>query len=88
MVAHVDGPRTKLFVTLFLILALVVVGEIAGVVLGRAVRGAIRNPAMRTFDSTVGVALQIVAVTRRRVDAHLPAAIVGSAEPGRRGARL
>lgn len=62
VVANIDGPRTKLFVTLFLILALVVVGEIAGVVLGRAVRGAIRNPMMRTFDSTIGVALQIVAV--------------------------
>jgi S1-C subfamily serine protease len=58
----IDGPRTKLFVTLFLILALVVVGEIAGVVLGRAVRGAIRNPAMRSFDSTIGVGLQVVAV--------------------------
>ena len=32
IVANIDGPRTKLFVTLFLILALVVVGEIAGVV--------------------------------------------------------
>ncbi len=62
VVANIDGPRTKLFVTLFLILALVVIGEIAGVVLGRAVRGAIRNPGLRTLDSTVGVALQIVAV--------------------------
>ncbi|MGO4445409.1 acid resistance serine protease MarP [Mycobacterium sp. 2YAF39] len=62
VVANIDGPRTKLFVTLFLILALVVVGEIAGVVLGRAVRGAIRNPGVRTLDSTIGVALQIVAV--------------------------
>jgi S1-C subfamily serine protease len=39
-----------------------VIGEIAGVVLGRAVRGAIRNPALRTFDSIIGVAIQIVAV--------------------------
>ncbi|BBZ19532.1 acid resistance serine protease MarP [Mycolicibacterium gadium] len=62
VVANLEGPRTKLFVTLFLILALVVVGEIAGVVLGRAVRGAIRNPGVRTLDSTIGVALQIVAV--------------------------
>jgi S1-C subfamily serine protease len=62
VVANIEGPRSKLFVTLFLILALVVVGEIAGVVLGRAVRGAIRNPGMRTLDSTIGVALQIVAV--------------------------
>ncbi|AEV72738.1 trypsin-like serine protease with C-terminal PDZ domain [Mycolicibacterium rhodesiae NBB3] len=62
VVANIEGPRSKLFVTLFLILALVVIGEIAGVVLGRAVRGAIRNPGMRTLDSTIGVALQIVAV--------------------------
>jgi S1-C subfamily serine protease len=62
VVANIDGPRTKLFVTLFLILALVVIGEIAGVVLGRAVRGAIRNPGLRAVDSTIGVALQIVAV--------------------------
>ncbi|MGZ8801959.1 MAG: acid resistance serine protease MarP [Mycobacterium sp.] len=62
VVDHITGPRTKLFVTLFLILALVVIGEIAGVVLGRAVRGAIRNPTLRIFDSVVGVALQLVLV--------------------------
>jgi S1-C subfamily serine protease len=62
VVSHVDGPRTKLFVALFLILGLVVIGEIAGVVLGRAVRGAIRNPGIRAIDSVVGVALQLVAV--------------------------
>ena len=62
VVSHISGPRTKLFVTLFLILALVVIGEIAGVVLGRAVRGAIRNRALRTFDSVIGVGLQLVAV--------------------------
>ncbi|WP_326544902.1 acid resistance serine protease MarP [Mycolicibacterium sp. ND9-15] len=62
LVASIDGPRTRLFVTLFLILALVVVGEIAGVVLGRAVRSAIRNRSLRAVDSLVGVAIQIVAV--------------------------
>ncbi|MCK0176419.1 acid resistance serine protease MarP [Mycolicibacterium sp. F2034L] len=62
VVSHIDGARTKLFASLFLILALVVVGEIAGVVLGRAVRGALRNPALRLFDSIIGVGLQIVAV--------------------------
>lgn len=62
VVGHLDGPRTKLFVALFLILGLVVIGEIAGVVLGRAVRGAIRNGGLRTVDSVVGVALQLVAV--------------------------
>jgi len=62
VVSHISGPRTKLFAALFLILALVVVGEIAGVVLGRAVRGAIRNRTLRTFDSVVGVAIQLIAV--------------------------
>lgn len=62
VVSHIDGPRTKLFVTLFLVLVLVVIGEIAGVVLGRAVRGAIRNPGLRLADSVVGVALQLVLV--------------------------
>jgi S1-C subfamily serine protease len=62
VVTHISGARTKLFATLFLILALVVIGEIAGVVLGRAVRGALRNPALRLFDSIVGVALQLIAV--------------------------
>lgn len=62
IVSHLSGPRTKLFVTLFLILVLVVIGEIAGVVLGRAVRGAIRNPTLRIADSVVGVALQLVLV--------------------------
>lgn len=62
LVASIEGPRTKLFVTLFLILALVVVGEIAGVVLGRAVRSAIRNRSLRAVDSLIGVGIQIVAV--------------------------
>src|SRR6185503_8854319 len=62
VVTHIGGARTKLFVTLFLILALVVIGEIAGVVLGRAVRGAIRHRSLRTFDSVIGVGLQLVAV--------------------------
>jgi S1-C subfamily serine protease len=62
VVSQLSGPRTKLFVTLFLILALVVIGEIAGVVLGRAVRGAIRHRTLRTFDSVIGVGLQVLAV--------------------------
>jgi S1-C subfamily serine protease len=62
VVDHISGPRTRLFVTLFLILALVVIGEVAGVVLGRAVRGAIRNRTLRTFDSVIGVGMQLVAV--------------------------
>ena len=62
IVNHISGPRTKLFAALFLILALVVIGEVSGVVLGRAVRGAIRSRGVRTVDSVIGVALQLVVV--------------------------
>jgi S1-C subfamily serine protease len=62
IVAHFSGTRTQLFITLFLILGLVVIGEIAGVVLGRAVRGAIRNPGLRLVDSVIGVGVMVLAV--------------------------
>lgn len=62
VVTYIDGARTRLFVTLFLILALVVIGEIAGVVLGRAARSAFRSRPVRAIDSVVGVGLQLVAV--------------------------
>ena len=62
VVAHFTGTRTQLFITLFLILGLVVIGEIAGVVLGRAVRGAIRNRTLRLFDSVIGVGVMVLAV--------------------------
>ncbi len=62
IVSHIAAPRAKLFAALFLILALVVVGEVAGVVLGRAIRGAIRNRPIRTIDSVIGVAVQLMVV--------------------------
>lgn len=62
LVAHITSERGKLFATLFLILGLVVIGEVAGVVLGRAVRGAIHSGTIRFFDSVIGVAVQLVVV--------------------------
>jgi S1-C subfamily serine protease len=62
LVAQISAPRAKLFAALFLILGLVVVGEVAGVVLGRAVRGAIHSNSVRFFDSLIGVAVQLVVV--------------------------
>jgi S1-C subfamily serine protease len=59
LVNHVSGERPKLFAALFLVLAMVVIGEVAGVVLGRAVRGAIRSPGIRGIDSIIGVVLQL-----------------------------
>src|SRR5580693_6386896 len=62
IVSQISGARTKLFIALFLILGLVVVGEVAGVVLGRAVRGAIRSRAVRNIDSLIGVGVQLIVV--------------------------
>jgi S1-C subfamily serine protease len=62
LVAQISAPRAKLFAALFLILGLVVVGEVAGVVLGRAVRGAIHSNSVRFLDSLIGVAVQLVVV--------------------------
>ncbi len=62
LLENIEGPRAKLFAALFLILALVVIGEIAGVVLGRAVRGAIRSRGLRLVDSLIGVAVQLLVV--------------------------
>ncbi len=62
LVAQISQPRAKLFAALFLVLGLVVVGEVAGVVLGRAVRGAIHSSSVRFFDSLIGVAVQLVVV--------------------------
>ncbi|HEX7323385.1 MAG TPA: acid resistance serine protease MarP [Mycobacterium sp.] len=62
LVNHVSGARPKLFAALLLILAMVIVGEVAGVVLGRAVRGAIRHPGVRGIDSLIGVVLQLAVV--------------------------
>lgn len=62
IVERLSDDRQKLFASLFLILVLVVIGEVAGVVLGRAARSAIRNRGLRTIDSIIGVALQVVTV--------------------------
>ncbi|WP_158019376.1 acid resistance serine protease MarP [Mycobacterium basiliense] len=62
IVSHINAPRAKLFTALFLILGLVVVGEVAGVVLGRAVRGAIRYRPIRMVDSVIGVGVQLIVV--------------------------
>ena len=88
VVDNISGPRTKLFVTLFLILALVVIGEIAGVVLGRAVRGAIRNRTLRTFDSVIGAGAAAGRCAGRRMAAGHAADVVRPAEPGRGRPRL
>ncbi|OZF33744.1 acid resistance serine protease MarP [Rhodococcus sp. 14-2483-1-2] len=59
---HVDGSRMRVFVGIALIVVLVIVGEVAGMVLGRALRSGIHSRAARSVDSTIGAGLQAVAV--------------------------
>ncbi|WP_068279544.1 MarP family serine protease [Aldersonia kunmingensis] len=62
ILVHMEDGRTRVLVGVLLIITLVVVGEIAGMILGRALRGGIRHPAARSVDSVIGACLQAVAV--------------------------
>lgn len=59
---HVDGSRLRVFVGIALIVVLVIVGEVSGMVLGRALRSGMHSRGARSVDSVVGAALQAVAV--------------------------
>lgn len=62
LLVHVSEGRTRVIVGIGLIVLLVIIGETAGMVLGRAARGVMRSPVARGMDSTVGAGLQAVAV--------------------------
>lgn len=62
VLVHVDEGRTRVVVGILLIIGLVIIGEVAGMVLGRAARGSMHSPATRSVDSVVGALLQAAAV--------------------------
>ncbi|MFD1814719.1 acid resistance serine protease MarP [Rhodococcus gannanensis] len=62
VLVHVDEGRTRVLAGILLIVGLVIVGEVAGMVLGRAARGSMHSPATRSVDSGVGALLQAAAV--------------------------
>lgn len=62
LLVHVDDGRLRIFAGIALIVVLVVAGEVAGMVLGRAARSGIHSPGARAVDSVVGAGLQSVAV--------------------------
>ncbi|MGB3695810.1 MAG: MarP family serine protease [Gordonia sp. (in: high G+C Gram-positive bacteria)] len=62
VITRFDDPRLRLVVGIMLIVVLVVVGEVAGMVLGRAARSSIGSPVLRRIDSWVGSALQAIAI--------------------------
>ncbi|WP_430335472.1 acid resistance serine protease MarP [Rhodococcus sp. ACT016] len=62
VLVHVDEGRMRVLAGIALIVVLVVVGEVAGMVLGRAARSVMHSPVARGVDSFVGAGLQLVAV--------------------------
>ncbi|GAC58181.1 peptidase S1 family protein [Gordonia hirsuta DSM 44140 = NBRC 16056] len=61
-VDRIDDPRARLLVAVLLLIALVIVGEIAGMVIGRAARSGLHSLRLRRVDSVIGAGLQFVAI--------------------------
>lgn len=62
LIADLDDARIRVLIGIGLIVALVVIGEVAGMVLGRALRGGITSRAALSVDSTIGALLHAAAV--------------------------
>lgn len=62
LISRFDDPTTRLLVGAGLLIVLVVIGEFAGMVLGRAARGTLTSPVLRRIDSIIGAVLQAIAV--------------------------
>ncbi|QTI70170.1 MarP family serine protease [Gordonia sp. L191] len=61
VISRIDDPTMQLVAAVGVLVALVVIGEIAGMILGHAARGGIRSPELRAIDSGVGLVLQALA---------------------------
>ena len=62
LLVHIGEGRWRLIVGVGLVILLVVVGEMAGIVLGNAARGVLRSTSARAMDSGIGAVLQCVGV--------------------------
>ncbi|MBP2209692.1 S1-C subfamily serine protease [Rhodococcus ruber] len=62
VLVHVEEGRMRILAGIALIVVLVIIGEVAGMVLGRAARSNMHSPIARGVDSVVGAGLQAVAV--------------------------
>lgn len=62
IINHLADRRTRLLVVIVILLILVLIGETAGMVLGRAARRSLRLVALRRIDSVLGAALHVVAI--------------------------
>ncbi|KOS55720.1 MarP family serine protease [Rhodococcus rhodochrous] len=62
VLVHVEEGRMRILAGIALIVVLVIIGEVAGMVLGRAARSNMHSPVARGVDSVVGAGLQAGAV--------------------------
>ncbi len=61
-IASIQDSRTRLLAGIALLAGLVIVGEVSGMVLGRAARSSLRHRVVRQIDSLVGAIVQGVAL--------------------------
>ncbi|NDK89615.1 MarP family serine protease [Gordonia desulfuricans] len=62
VIERIDDQTMQLLAGVGVLVTLVVIGEIAGMILGNAARGGIRSRELRAVDSGVGLVLQALAV--------------------------
>lgn len=62
VVKQIDDPRLRVLVALLLLVALVVIGEVSGMVVGRAARSGLHSLRLRRVDSWIGSGFQFVAI--------------------------
>ncbi len=62
VISHFDDRTVRLLVGIGLLAVLVILGEVSGMMLGRAMRSGIRSPGARRADSVIGSIVQAVAV--------------------------
>ncbi|AZG47434.1 MarP family serine protease [Gordonia insulae] len=62
VISNFDDRTVRLLVGVVLLVGLIIVGEVSGMVLGRAARSGIRSRGVRRVDSVIGSVLQVIAV--------------------------
>ncbi|MFT3660354.1 MAG: MarP family serine protease [Gordonia sp. (in: high G+C Gram-positive bacteria)] len=62
VVTLIDDPRLRVLVALLVLVALVVIGEVSGMVVGRAMRSGLHSLRLRRVDSLIGACFQFFAI--------------------------
>lgn len=83
LVRELDDPLVRLMVGLAVIAVMVIIGQIAGVTIGRAARRYISGTGARFVDSTIGAVLQAVAVLLVAWLVAIPVAAQEGTVPGK-----